>query len=321
MANITRHTLPSAARSMPRPIGKKRKRVACASSNRARCQFLPIWQNFSKQNLVNWKQKKEVIKMAENVKIIETSRVDSLKNPELRTAARKVVKLEQTRERAAYAIAQVLYNVDLKRLYVQDGFKSIEQFANSVFGYKRATVNNMMRIAKNYMLPDGSGTVLQKDGQDFTYSKLSELLPLDAEIVKQAVEDGEITPAMTQRELREYVKNQKNPKATEEHETPEVSATNAAGSVGGETTAAAETPNAANGKMKMFAVMVRRGDGEYIKVNDWNNTTPFADYIKNTVFTESDEIVKVIVKVTDVKYFIESDKRIYGVCFSSPIDE
>lgn len=258
--------------------------------------------------------------MAENVKIIETSRVDSLKNPELRTAARKVIKLEQTRERAAYTIAQVLYNVECKRLYVQDGFKSIDQFASSVFGYKKATVYNMMKIAKNYMLPDAAGTILQKDGLDFTYSKLSELLPLDTETVKKAVEDGEISPTMTQKELRAYVKNQKNQETTTEHETLKGGTKDATNSNSGETAAPAETSNAANGEMKSFSVTVRRGDGDYVMVlEQWNNRTAFDVYIKNYVFSDSGEDVKVIVKVTDTKYFIESNKRIYGVCLSEAI--
>ena len=148
--------------------------------------------------------------MTENVQIVEISKIDALKNPELKTAAKQIVKLEKTRDRAAYAIAQVLKTVDDKRMFVEDGYKNIEQFANAMFGYKKVTVSNMLRIAKTYMLPNGD-TILKKGESDFTYTKLSELLSLGPDTLIKAVQNGDITPDMTQKELRNYVKKQKTP--------------------------------------------------------------------------------------------------------------
>lgn len=177
--------------------------------------------------------------MTENVKIVEVSKIDSLKNPELKNAAKQIVKLEKTRDRAAYAIAQVLKTVDEKRMFIEDGYKNIEQFASAMFGYKRVTVSNMLRIAKTYMLPDGS-TILKNGENDFTYTKLSELLSLGPDTLKKAVQDGEITPEMTQKELRNYVKKQKATAIPTEHATNDHDTANA------EITSDAQTAETAN---------------------------------------------------------------------------
>lgn len=255
--------------------------------------------------------------MAENVKIVEVSKIDSLKNPELKNAAKQIVKLEKTRDRAAYAIAQVLKTVDEKRLFVEDGYKNIEQFASAMFGYKKVTVSNMLRIAKTYMLPDGS-TILKNGENDFTYTKLSELLSLGADKLKKAVQDGEITPDMTQKELRNYVKKQKNPQISEEHEAVCSSTENAENAGNAQTAETANTSESTDGKntVKIYKIVVRVGFGEYEERREWNTTEPIENYLKEAIFRNSDEKIKTICKATEMKYYIETDEYIYGLQMS-----
>lgn len=252
--------------------------------------------------------------MTENVKIVEVSKIDSLKNPELKNAAKQIVKLEKTRDRAAYAIAQVLKTVDDKRLFVEDGYKNIEQFASAMFGYKRVTVSNMLRIAKTYMLPDGS-TILKNGENDFTYTKLSELLSLGPDTLKKAVQNGDITPDMTQKELRNYVKKQKTPQISEEHETVCSSTANAANAGDAQTANATESADSKN-TVKIYKVAVRIGFGEYEERREWNVLEPIEKYLKECIFRNADEKIKTICKATDTKYYIETDEYIYGLQMS-----
>ncbi len=255
--------------------------------------------------------------MTENVNIVEVSKIDSLKNPELKNAAKKIVKLEKTRDRAAYEIAQVLKTVDDKRMYVEDGYKNIEQFASAMFGYKKVTVSNMLRIAKTYMLPNGD-TILKKGENDFTYTKLSELLSLGPDTLKKAVQDGEITPEMTQKELRNYVKKQKTPQISEEHEEVYSSAADAENASDAQTAKTADAAESANGKntVKIYKIAVRVGFGEYEERRDWNTTESIEKYLKEAIFQNADEKIKTICKATDMKYYIETDEYIYGLQMS-----
>lgn len=255
--------------------------------------------------------------MVENVKIVEVSKIEALKNPELKNAAKQIVKLEKTRDRAAYAIAQVLKIVDEKRMFVEDGYKNIEQFASAMFGYKRVTVSNMLRIAKTYMLPDGS-TILKNGESDFTYTKLSELLSLGPDALKKAVQDGEISPEMTQKELRNYVKKQKAAAIPEEHATNDHDTANAAitsDAQTAETTNATESADSKN-TVKIYKVAVRIGFGEYEERREWNALEPIEKYLKECIFQNADEKIKTICKATDTKYYIETDEYIYGLQMS-----
>ena len=255
--------------------------------------------------------------MTENVKIVEVSKIDSLKNPELKNAAKQIMKLEKTRDRAAYAIAQVLKIVDDKRLFVEDGYKNIEQFASAMFGYKRVTVSNMLRIAKTYMLPDGS-TILKNGENDFTYTKLSELLSLGPDTLKKAVQDGEITPDMTQKELRNYVKKQKAAAIPEEYATNDNDTEDAANAGNAQTAKAANATESADSKntVKIYKVAVRIGFGEYEERREWNALEPIEKYLKECIFRNADEKIKTICKATDTKYYIETDEYIYGLQMS-----
>lgn len=255
--------------------------------------------------------------MTENVKIVEVSKIDRLKNPELKNAAKQIVKLEKTRDRAAYAIAQVLKIVDDKRLFIEDGYKNIEQFASAMFGYKRVTVSNMLRIAKTYMLPDGS-TILKNGENDFTYTKLSELLSLGPDTLKKAAQDGEINPEMTQKELRNYVKKQKGATVSKEHEKDDNDAADTEIASGAQTTEAANASESTNGKntVKIYKIAVRIGFGEYEERREWNAAEPIEKYLKECIFRNADEKIKTICKATDTKYYIETDEYIYGLQMS-----
>lgn len=252
--------------------------------------------------------------MAENVKIVEISKIDSLKNPELKNAAKQIVKLEKTRDRAAYAIAQVLKTVDDKRLFVEDGYKNIEQFASAMFGYKRVTVSNMLHIAKTYMLPDGS-TILKNGENDFTYTKLSELLSLGPDTLKKAVQNGDITPDMTQKELRNYVKKQKAKAIPEEHATNDNDTEDAENAGNAQTANATESADSKN-TVKIYKIAVRVGFGEYEERREWNTDEPIDKYLKEVIFRNADEKIKTICKATDTKYYVETDEYIYGLQMS-----
>lgn len=95
-------------------------------------------------------------------------------------------------------------------MYKEDGFGSVYDYAERVFGYSRTSVVRMIKTANLYLEKDGSSTIFLKEGKDFGISQLRELLSLPKSEVIDLVEEGKITPEMTKDQIREAVKAKKS---------------------------------------------------------------------------------------------------------------
>ena len=133
------------------------------------------------------------------------------KNRKLEAATLKIERARATAEKSFFTIAQTMKQVfDDSDILIESGFKNIEEYAEKTFGYKKANTRKMIAIANRFM--DRNGIKELYNG--FSYSNLAELLPINDEEIKSGITAGEISAGSTQKEIREYVKNTKNPEAS-----------------------------------------------------------------------------------------------------------
>lgn len=133
------------------------------------------------------------------------------KNRKLEAATLKIERARATAEKSYFTIAQTMKQVfDDSDILIESGFKNIEEYAEKTFGYKKANTRKMIAIANRFMNRDG----IKELYGGFAYSGLAELLPISDDEIKNGLDSGEISANSTQKELREYVKNTKNPEAS-----------------------------------------------------------------------------------------------------------
>ncbi len=143
---------------------------------------------------------------------------------ELTKATVAIAKATESAAKSLLKIASVMAEVEARALYADD-FKSIAEYGERVFGYKKSAVYNMVRIGRDYIDPETGKSVLAlENGQDFTFNQLTRLLPLPSvDVAEELVAEEVITPDMTLREIENAVKeyNHKDDAAEGEEEPAE----------------------------------------------------------------------------------------------------
>lgn len=145
-------------------------------------------------------------------------------NKELTKATTAIAKATESAAKSLLKIASVMAEVEARALYADD-FKSISEYGERVFGYKKSVVYNMVRIGRDYIEPTTGKSVLAlENGQDFTFNQLTRMLPLPSvDVAEELVAEEVITPDMTLREIENAVKeyNHKDDAAEGEEEPAE----------------------------------------------------------------------------------------------------
>lgn len=111
-------------------------------------------------------------------------------------------------------IAKILADVADKKAYEADGFKSVADYASTVFGIARQNAYALANAGKVY-----NDKAAHPELQAMSPSKLAELAAVDPKAVNAALEEGKITHDTTQKALREFADNAK---ADKEGEKPVV---------------------------------------------------------------------------------------------------
>lgn len=101
-------------------------------------------------------------------------------------------------------IAKILGEVANKKAYEADGFKSVADYASTVFGIARQNAYALANAGKVY-----NDNNAHPELQAMSPSKLAELATVDIEAVNAALENGEITHDTTQKALREFANKAK----------------------------------------------------------------------------------------------------------------
>ena len=129
------------------------------------------------------------------------------KNAELAKAAREILKAGENMASQNVKIATVLGRVKKTRCFVQDGFKSVEQFANEVFGIGKASAYKMAQVGERFY--NEPTETAQKAAAILSTSNLAEVLSMDDEQLSAAIDSGKISMNSKQKELREAAKAEK----------------------------------------------------------------------------------------------------------------
>lgn len=109
-------------------------------------------------------------------------------------------------------IAKILGDVANKEAYKADGFKSVADYASTVFGIARQNAYALANAGKVY-----NDKNAHPELQAMSPSKIAELAAVDTKAVKAALESGEITHDTTQKALREFADKAKADKEGEKH--------------------------------------------------------------------------------------------------------
>lgn len=113
-------------------------------------------------------------------------------------------------------IAKVLGDVATKKAYEIDGFKSVADYASTVFGIARQNAYALANAGKVYNDKDAHPEL-----QAMSPSKIAELAPLSTKAINAALNSGKINRDTTQKDLREFA-DKARPKDDKEGEEPVV---------------------------------------------------------------------------------------------------
>lgn len=111
-------------------------------------------------------------------------------------------------------IAKILGDIAEKKSYEKDGFKSVADYASSVFGIATQNAYALARAGKVY-----NDDKAHPELKAMSPSKIAELATVDSSKLAKALDDGKITHNTTQKELREFADKTKQEK---ENIKPEV---------------------------------------------------------------------------------------------------
>lgn len=150
-------------------------------------------------------------------------------NAYLQKATDKIREFDMNIRGNQYAIAYIMGRVESEGLYADDGFTNASEWACDAFGIKKTTAYNLITIGREYVRPiqNSKGKVIgyasnivdTPDGTapmiDYTCNQLSRLSTLGHDEVKRLHDEGTIKPAMTAKEIQDFIRTQKAIKAPE----------------------------------------------------------------------------------------------------------
>lgn len=137
-------------------------------------------------------------------------------DPTLESYTQAIYKAEALMENTNLGIAHILHTIYKGELYKAAGCKTIYEYGEQAFGYKRANTNDFVRIGEyvEAVKDETTGkvkyfTCFAKDGKDFTSAQLAKALTLK-EKLPDYIESGEITTDMSCRDIIKKSKELRN---------------------------------------------------------------------------------------------------------------
>lgn len=153
-----------------------------------------------------------------------TANIPTFANKALQNATTKVLKIGDTVRRCAYETAYIMAQVDASECYKDDGFNSVHDWAMKTFGFKKSASYTLLRVGKEYTqtILDAKGRIkgytsnlwgdeIDPETGDFTTTQIEKMLPGGHDLAVELVENGEITPDMTCKDIEKVIKYHTNP--------------------------------------------------------------------------------------------------------------
>lgn len=100
-------------------------------------------------------------------------------------------------------LAAILSQILSEKCYIADGFKSVEEYAEKTFGIKKSNAYALAKAGTLY-----SDEKVPAEVKALSPSKLVELSKVKPEEIAAAIKAGKIKPDSTQKELRDFAKEQ-----------------------------------------------------------------------------------------------------------------
>ena len=150
--------------------------------------------------------------MEQAVVVYNSPAIPSFKDKDLKKATSDIIKLTGTIRTNAFEIAHIIADIDEKGAYATDGFKSVHEWTETMFGYKKTTSYNLLKIGRDYTraLTARKGfdcNLLPEDcTENFTTSQVEAILPLGRDEAEKLVDDGTLSPDMSVRDIKKVVK-------------------------------------------------------------------------------------------------------------------
>lgn len=141
------------------------------------------------------------------LEIISSETSVDLENGALKKVTQEIMKHSNQIKRSFYHIASLLVKVDNDKLFVDDGFLSVTEYAEKVLGFKKSLCYNLLQVGKVYTAENGAESNLpHTKAKDYTSSQLKVILPYDETEVRELADNEEITPYMSVRALKNRLK-------------------------------------------------------------------------------------------------------------------
>ena len=157
--------------------------------------------------------------------------IEVIENDMLRNATNKINRFQAVAKNSIYAISMILADITCKpkEYFENSKFSTIAEYAEEVFGYKKAYTYKLIKISKFISIKSIEGDVIPikdliddninkdyvfdviKDGDGFEYSpsQMLEILPLTSDQIQHHI--NELDSSLTCKELRAVVKDIVNP--------------------------------------------------------------------------------------------------------------
>lgn len=134
----------------------------------------------------------------------------SFKSTKLAEYSRQIASLGSEIASKNIEIAKILGHVLSEKCYEEDGFKSVSDYAEQVFGIKKQSAYQMANVGAKFYNTESE--TAKKVSALLPPSNLAELVNMSEDDIKKEIEAGNISETSTQKELREVAKGYKEPK-------------------------------------------------------------------------------------------------------------
>lgn len=133
---------------------------------------------------------------------MESKPYPKLKNRRLAEITREIAVIGKDMTEKRVDIAKLLGEVSRDKLYSDDGFKSVSEYAESAFGMKSALAYQLAEVGRRFLLEESSSDKVKHITAALPLSTLSELASMTDEQIEAAVDNGELSDKTTQKAAR-----------------------------------------------------------------------------------------------------------------------
>ena len=160
--------------------------------------------------------------------ILLTQKTLAFANKNLQKATNDIMKLGNEILKCALATAVIIAKVDGLECYKEDGFNSVHEWTEKTFGFKKTASYSLLKIGKEYVrevvnpkngkiIGYASNLLPLDSDRDFTTTQIEKMLPGGHDLALELVQNGEITPEMTCKDIAKIIKNHIEPEEDTEN--------------------------------------------------------------------------------------------------------